>query len=349
MRASVTRLSLILLLVASVIVSAGMGAMSIPPMQVIAIISNAIGIHLPVTYNEGMSNVLLQIRLPRICLGLLVGSGLSVAGAALQGLFRNPLADARLIGISSGASLFAVVVIAFVSTMPALAGHTMAKYYLLNVATFTGACITSLVVFKLSKAGNTTSTTTLLLSGLGINALCDAGIGLITYTANNEELRNITFWLLGSLGGANWGMVLSLLPFIALPLLLLPQLSKGLNAFSLGEAEASHLGVNVKRLKTQIIILSTLSVGACVAVAGIIVFVGLIVPHILRTVSGSDHRSLLPNSALLGAALLTLADTLSRTMIAPAELPIGILTALIGTPLFMMLLMKQKKTIKSWA
>jgi iron complex transport system permease protein len=349
MRPSITRLLLILLLLASIILAAGMGAMSIPPMQVIAILTNAIGIHLPVHYNEGMANVLLQIRLPRICLGLLVGSGLSVAGAALQGLFRNPLADARLMGISSGASLFAVLVIAVVSSMPALASHTLAKYYLLNVATFSGACITSLIVFRLSKTGNATSTTTLLLAGLGINALCDAGIGLITYTANNEELRNITFWLLGSLGGANWGMVGSLLPFIALPLLLLPQLSKGLNAFSLGEAEAAHLGVNVKRLKTQLIILATLSVGACVAVAGIIVFVGLIVPHILRSITGSDHRSLLPNSALLGAALLTLADTLSRTMIAPAELPIGILTALIGTPLFIMLLLKQKKTIKNRA
>lgn len=349
MAATLTKPVLIFLLIATILLAAGMGAMHISPLQVIAILADTVGIHLPVTYNEGMANVLLQIRLPRVCMGVLVGAGLSAAGASLQGLFRNPLADARLIGVSSGASLFAVLVIAVLSSMPALATHTLARYYLLNAATFTGACVASVVVFRLSKAGNKTMTTTMLLAGLGINALCDSFIGLITYTANNEELRNITFWLLGSLGGANWGMVVSILPFILLPLLLLPGLSKSLNIFSLGEAEAIHLGVNVKRMKTTVIILATLSVGACVAVSGIISFVGLIVPHILRSISGSNHRTLLPNSALLGATLLTLADTFSRTIIAPAELPIGIVTALIGTPLFIALLLKQKKLIKSQA
>lgn len=349
MRRSLTTTTLILLLITSVLFASGMGAMHIPPMQVISIICNSIGIHLPVDYNEGMAGVLIQIRLPRVCLGVLIGAGLAAAGASLQGLFRNPLADARLIGVSSGASLFAVVTIVAISGIPALAGNHLAKYYLLNAATFTGACLASVVVFRISKAGNKTMTTTMLLAGLGINALCESIIGLITSTANNEELRNITFWLLGSLGGASWGMVLSLLPFILVPICLLPQLSKSLNAFSLGEAEAMHLGINVKRLKTTIIVLATLSVGASVAAAGIIGFVGLIVPHILRGISGSDHRSLLPNSALLGASLLTLADTFSRTIIAPAELPIGIVTALLGTPLFIALLLKQKKAIKSWA
>lgn len=349
MRRSVITTALILLLAASIVLASGMGAMHISPMQVISIICNSVGIPLPVTYNEGMANVLLQIRLPRVCLGVLIGASLATAGASLQGLFRNPLADARLIGVSSGASLFAVLVIAVLSGIPALAGNHMAKYYLLNAATFTGACAASVLVFRLSKAGNKTMTTTMLLAGLGISALCEAFIGLITSTANNEELRNITFWLLGSLGGANWSMVLSLLPFVLVPVCLLPRLSKSLNAYSLGEAEAMHLGINVKRLKTAIIVLATLSVGASVAAAGIIGFVGLIVPHILRGISGSDHRSLLPNSALLGATLLTLADTFSRTIIAPAELPIGIVTALLGTPLFIALLLKQKKAIQSWA
>lgn len=349
MRQLFTRPVLVIILIASIIFSAGMGAMHIPPMQVIAILANSTGIHLPVSYDEGMANVLLQIRLPRICLGLLVGAGLATAGASMQGLFRNPLADARLIGVSSGASLFAVLVIVVFSAIPALASHPLSKYYLLNMATFTGACLASVLVFNLSKTGTKTLTTTMLLAGLGINALCDAFIGLITSTANNEELRNITFWMLGSLGGANWGTVTSLLPFILIPLFLLPRLSKSLNAFSLGEAEAMHLGINVKRLKTTIILLATLSVGASVAVSGIIGFVGLIVPHILRQVNGSDHRSLLPNSALLGASLLTLADTLSRTVIAPAELPIGIITALLGTPIFLTLLLKQKKNAKNLA
>lgn len=348
MRQSLTTTALLLLLVTSIILSAGMGAMHIPPMQVVSIIANALGIHLPVDYNEGMANVLLQIRLPRICLGLLIGAGLAIAGASLQGLFRNPLADARLIGVSSGASLFAVLVIAVLPAMPALT-HTLPRYYLLNIATFTGACIASVLVFRISKAGSKTMTTTMLLAGLGINALCDSFMGLIISTANNEELRNITFWMLGSLGGANWSMIISLLPFILLPVCLLPRLAKSLNAYSLGEAEAMHLGIRVKQLKATVITLATLSVGASVAAAGIIGFVGLIVPHILRGISGSNHRTLLPQSALLGASLLTLADTLSRTIIAPAELPIGIITALLGTPLFIALLLKQKKAIKSWA
>lgn len=349
MRRSLTTTALVLLLIASTLFASGMGAMHISPMQVISIVCNSTGIHLPVEYNEGMANVLLQIRLPRVCLGLLIGAGLAASGASLQGLFRNPLADARLIGVSSGASLFAVLVIVMLSGIPSLAGNHLAKYYLLNIATFTGACMASTLVYRLSKAGDHTITTTMLLAGLGISALCEAFIGLITSTANNEELRNITFWLLGSLGGANWGMVSSLLPFILIPLCLLPQLAKSLNAYSLGEAEAMHLGIHVKRLKTIIIVLATLSVGAAVAAAGIIGFVGLIVPHILRGISGSDHRSLLPNSALLGASLLTLADTFSRTIIAPAELPIGIVTALLGTPLFIALLLKQKKAIKTGA
>ncbi|BAV05063.1 hemin ABC transporter, permease protein [Filimonas lacunae] len=318
-------------------------------MQVIAIIADALGIHLPIPFNEGMANVLLQIRLPRVCLGVLIGAGLATAGASLQGLFRNPLADARLIGVSSGASLFAVLVIAVLPAIPALANHTISKHYLLNAATFTGACSASILVFRISRSGSKTLTTTMLLAGMGISTLCEAFIGLIISTANNEELRNITFWTLGSLGGANWNVVLSLTPFILLPLILLPRTSKSLNAYSLGEAEAMHMGINVRRLKNTVLILSTLSVGACVSVAGIIGFVGLIVPHILRGISGSDHRSLLPNSALLGATLLTLADTLSRTVIAPAEMPIGIITALLGTPLFIALLLKQKKVIKNWA
>jgi iron complex transport system permease protein len=328
---------LILLLVVSIVMAAGIGAMVIRPMQVIAILLNKLG--WPgaalAEYTPAMEAVLLQIRLPRICLGVLTGGGLAIAGAALQGLFRNPLVDPGLIGISSGASLSAVTVI--------VAG--IQGYYLLNLVTFCGACLSSILVFRFSRVEGRTIVATLLLAGLAINALCNALTGLITYTANNEQLRNITFWLMGSLGGATWATVGSLLPFVLLPVCLLPRDGRSLNVFALGEAEALHIGVDVRWLKFRILLLATLAVGATVAVCGIIGFVGLIVPHILRNWSGSDHRRLLFDSAIAGAILLTLADVLSRTIIAPAELPIGIVTALIGTPVFIALLYKQKRNI----
>ncbi|NML20408.1 iron ABC transporter permease [Pseudoflavitalea sp. G-6-1-2] len=341
-------ITLIVLLIAVVILSAGIGAMKIPPAQVMAVLLNKLGIHLPVIYDEGVENVLLHIRLPRVVMAVLVGAGLAISGVAMQGLFRNPLADPALIGISSGASLSAVLVIVLISSLPALhIDNYLPRYYLLNVITFLGACATSLLVFRISRSGGKTMLVTLLLAGVALNALCRALTDLITTTANDEQLRNATFWSMGSLGGASWNVVLTLLPFVLAPILMLPGLAKSLNAFALGENEAAYLGINVKRLKTKIIILATLAVGASVAVAGIIGFVGLIVPHMVRSVSGNDHRSLLLNSTLLGASLLTLADVFSRTIIAPAELPIGIVTAVLGTPVFVMLLIKQKKQLRT--
>lgn len=340
-------IALLISLVITVITAAGIGAMHMAPMQVMAILLKELHITLPVAYDEGMANVLLQIRLPRVVTGIQVGAGLAVAGAAMQGLFRNPMADPTLIGISYGASFFAVLTIVLLSSLSFFtASKLVPAYYLLNLVTFAGACFTSFIVFRLSKTGGRSLITTLLLAGLALNALCKALTDLVTYMANDEQLRSAAFWQMGSLGGATWSTVVSLLPFIGLPLIVLPRLAKALNAFALGEQEAAYLGIHVKRLKTLVILFTTLSVGASVAVSGIIGFVGLIVPHILRSLQGSDHRYLLPNSALLGATLLTLADVVSRTIIAPAELPIGIVTAVIGTPVFVILLVKQKKQLK---
>ena len=208
------RWALILLLVASIVLAAGRGAMAISPGQVMAVLLDRAGIHLPIAYTEGMEGVLLQIRLPRILLAVLVGAGLAVAGASLQGLFRNPMADPVLIGISSGASLTAV------ATIVCLSGT--GGYYLLNTASFLGACISSIIVFRMARSGGHTIVAMLLLAGLAINALCNAMTGLITYTANNEQLRSVTFWLMGSLGGASWKTIFSLLPFIIIPVVLLP-------------------------------------------------------------------------------------------------------------------------------
>jgi iron complex transport system permease protein len=345
MRKRSIQLVLIVLFCCSLLLAAGIGAMPISPLQVTAILCSKAGIHLPVTYTESMANVLLQIRLPRVCLAILVGAGLAVAGAALQGLFRNPMADPALVGISSGASVCAVGVIVLSAGFSFTTKYHFLEYYFIHIATFTGALVTSQLVLRLSRTAGQTSMATLLLAGLAVNALCNAFTSMATFSSNNEQLRSISFWLLGSLGGASWQNVLVIMPFVLVPVVLLPLLAKSLNAFALGEAEALYLGVQVKQLKTKVILLAALAVGACVAVSGMIGFVGLIVPHMLRTAGGSDHRYLLPACALGGASLLTAADVLSRTLLAPAELPIGILTALLGAPVFLALLLKQKKQL----
>lgn len=335
------------LLMLFVVLSAGNGALYISPVQVISIILDKAGIHDIAAFDEGQYNVFWIIRFPRVILGLLIGAALALSGAALQGLFRNPLADPGLIGISAGASLSAVLVIVFLSMLSATPYFALVEgmvgYYTLNIVTFIGSCITSFIVFSVSRTNGKTNVTTMLLGGIAINALCGALIGLITYYATDAELRNITFWTLGSLGGASWNTVLTALPFILIPVVMLPRLSKALNTLSLGEKEASYLGVSVDRLKIQIIIFSTMAVGSAVAVAGIISFLGLVVPHVLRMMGGHNQRYILIGSSLAGALLLTGSDLLARVIVAPAELPIGVITALIGTPVFAWILLRHKK------
>lgn len=329
-------LSVLLILI--IIIATGTGALSIRPLQVVAILLGKIGVHVPVTYDETMPAILWFIRLPRVILAVLIGSGLAVAGAALQGLFRNPLADPTLIGVSAGASFTAVLMILLQASVPVLR-----NMYIMHIATFGGAFVTALIVFRISRTGGQAMMTTMLLAGVAINALCNAMTGFLTYNANEEQLRSITFWTLGSLGGASWQTVSGVLPFILLPVILLPRTAQALNVFALGEREAMHSGVKTAALKTQLIICATMAVAAGVAVAGIIGFVGLVVPHIIRQIAGPDHRILIPCSAITGAILLTLADLISRTVAAPAEVPVGIVTALVGTPVFIWLIIKQKK------
>lgn len=285
--------------------------------------------------------VLMAIRLPRVLLGVLIGAVLGISGAAMQGLFRNPLADPGLIGISSGASLFAVVTIVLqvklAQWLPIQPG-----LYMLSLAAFSGAALTTLLVYHLSRQHGKAVVATMLLAGIAVNALSGALTGLMTYLANDAQLRSITFWGLGSLGGASWEMLRVIAPILLLPLLLMPRLGKSLNAFALGESQAGHLGIDARRLKRQVILLATLGVGVSVAVAGVIGFVGLVIPHLIRLVAGADHRLVIPGSALLGAILLTGADLVARTIVAPAELPIGIITALLGTPLFLYMLVKNR-------
>ncbi len=333
---------LLILLVGACILSVCVGAVNINASELWSIISYQSGLSKHIGFTPQQEAVLLNIRLPRVVLGALVGGTLAIAGATLQGLFRNPLAEPGLIGISSGASLFAVMMIVlehrFFSFMTAAFG-----YYALSIAAFIGACITTFLVYRLAVGKGRADITTLLLAGIAINALAGSFTGLLTYMSTDDQLRNITFWSLGSLGGASWKTVTGILPFVLVSLLALPFFSKSLNALALGESQAGHMGVNVSLLKKLIIVFATMGVGASVAVSGMIGFIGLVIPHILRMAFSADHRLVVPGSALLGAAVLVLADVVARTIFAPAELPIGILTAIIGAPIFIYIILVERQ------
>lgn len=330
-----------LLLIAVMLASVALGPVTIPGGEVLRVLGVQLG--LPITdVTPQHQAVIMSIRLPRTVLGVLVGAGLAVAGAAMQGLFRNPLADPGLIGVSAGSALAAVAVIVLGNQGLGFLTETLGIFSL-PLAAFLGGLSTTLLVYRLSSQEGRTSVTTLLLAGIAINALCGAGTGLLTYLADDQQLRTLTFWSMGSLGGATWASVLGVAPFMLVPLLCLPPLARTLNALLLGEAEAGHLGIPVERMQRLIVCLAALAVGAAVAVSGVIGFVGLVVPHLLRLALGPDHRTLLPGAALLGGSLLLLADLLARTVVTPAELPIGILTALLGGPFFLGLLLHRRE------
>ncbi|MEM7029029.1 MAG: iron ABC transporter permease [Chloroflexota bacterium] len=324
-----------------ILAGVGIGAVQIAPNQVAAILGEQIGITLPVQFEVRQSAVLMAVRLPRVLLGVLIGSALAISGAAIQGLFRNPLAAPGLIGISSGAALAAVSVIVLGATL--LEGLTdLMGRYTLPAAAFVGGALTTLIVYRLASVEGRTSVATMLLAGVAINALAGAGIGLLTFLATDEQLRSITFWSLGSLGGATWRSISIVAPFIVIPILVIPYLARSLNALLLGEAEARHLGIDTERVKRMVVLWVALAVGAAVSVTGIIGFIGLIVPHLLRLLTGPDHRAVLPGSAMLGASLLLGADLVARTIVVPAELPIGVVTGFIGAPFFLWLLLRNR-------
>ncbi len=285
--------------------------------------------------------VLYDIRLPRTVMGMLVGAALAVSGAVMQGLFRNPLADPGLVGVSAGAGLGAIVAIVLGGFLPA-ALAALFGYYLVSVAAFVGGWLTTILLYKVSTRRGRTSVATMLLAGIALGALAGALQGILVYIADDAQLRTLTFWGMGSLAGATWTKVFAAAPLILLALVAAPFLARGLNALALGEAAASHIGIPVQRLKNTAILMVAGAVGAAVAVAGGIGFVGIVVPHLLRLMVGPDHRFLLLNSALLGAALLLSADVISRVIIAPAELPIGIVTATLGGPFFLWILLRQR-------
>ncbi len=332
-------LGLLALLMAA---STARGAVSIPVAECVRILWHRMGFPVAVAIDPQHEAVLLLIRLPRVLLAMLVGAGLGISGAAMQGLMRNPLADPSLIGISSGGALAATLIFLAgdVATMK------LAQYpgiFVLPAAAFLGALATTFAVYRLSHAAGRVMVAVVLLAGIAINAIANAFSALLTFFATDTQIRNVSFWKLGSLGGATWPACAIMLPCVLLPVIVLTGQGRVLNAFLLGESEAFHLGLRVERAKRLIILSVALAAGASVAFTGIIGFVGLVVPHILRFLVGPDYRRLLPASALFGAALLLACDLVSRTLVVPAELPIGIITALGGAPFFLYLLLRNRK------
>lgn len=331
------------LVLVALLVSLGSGAVPIAPARVVSILWTALSRGTDAAAGQD-AIILIDIRAPRTCLGLMVGAALAVSGALLQGLFRNPLADPGLVGVSAGAALAAATVIVLGDRW-ALARFDAFRGVLLPAGAFGGGLLATLVLYALATRAGRTSVAIMLLAGVALGALSGAVTGLLVYLSNDRQLRDLTFWSLGSLGGATWPKVFTEAILVLPTLLVVSVMARALNSLALGEAEAFHLGVAVQRTKTIMIVLVALAVGSSVALVGPIGFVGLVVPHILRLTAGSDHRVVLPGSALLGGVLLVFADILARTLAAPAEIPIGILTAAIGAPFFLWILLSRSRGI----
>jgi iron complex transport system permease protein len=282
--------------------------------------------------------IVLELRLPRMLLAIFVGAILAQSGAVLQGLFRNPLADPGIIGVSSGAAVGAILaIVVFPEAWGAWTTPSFAFLFGLG---------TTLLVYALAQSSNGTSVVILLLAGVAISAFAGAAIGFMSYYADDQSLRALSLWQMGSLSAANTANLFLVFGIMLILLVAFQRRASALNALLLGESEARHLGIPVERLKLELIILSAIGVGVTVAFAGIIGFIGLVIPHLVRMSCGPDHRQLLPLSALLGAILLLASDILARLVVTPAELPVGLLTALLGAPFFLILLLKQRK---NWA
>jgi iron complex transport system permease protein len=338
-RAKICLVLLTLFLVASALVSLTAGASDA---SAAAVFGHYLGFNKAIAVRDVL--IIEQIRLPRVFLGMLVGAALAVSGTIMQGMFRNPLADPGLAGVSAGAGLGAAIIIVLGGSV-ALPFVAFAGFLALPIVAFLGSLATTAALYAVSTRNGQTSVATMLLAGIAFGALAMAATGCLVYMADDHQIRDLTFWQLGSLAGATWLKVATLTAIIALAGLALPFMARGLNGLSMGEAVAGHMGISVETLKRSGIVVVSAMTGGAVAVSGGIGFVGIVVPHVLRLAIGPDHRYLLPATALLGAALLVLADAVARTIVAPAELPIGIITALFGAPFFLWLLLKRRNIL----
>lgn len=317
------------------------GAVDITYRDIFISLARALGFHFSDKVETIQQGVFMQIRLPRVLLCVVVGAGLSVSGALMQALFRNPIVEPGLIGTSSGAAFGAALVFVvgkdFFSPFSQVLG-IMA----LPLSAFVFSLIATMLVYKLSSSFGKITVSIMILVGVAINALAASCTGFLSYIARDPQARSIIFWNLGTFSGANWNAVVLVYAVTIPSIILVLRYSKALNALLLGESEAGYLGINTESLKTKIILLNTLIVAIGTSVVGVIGFVGLIVPHLLRMIKSSDNRFLIIGSTFAGAIIMNVADMVSRSIIAPAELPIGIVTSFVGAPIFIWLLLKQK-------
>ena len=330
------------LLVGGVVLSAITGQLPITPTEVAGSLLRAIGIDTDWAPTDPIvESTLWVVRFPRILMALVVGAALAVAGAVMQAIFGNPLAEPGVVGVSSGAALGAATAIVVGASVLGVAG--------VAVAAFLGGLVATLLVYVVSRAGGRTEVVTLLLTGIAVNAIAQAGIAFVLFVADSASREQIVFWQLGSLGGSLWSQV-AVVAAVAVPgVLVALALARRYDLLALGERNARHLGVDVERLRLMSIVLVALLTGVAVAFTGIIAFVGLVVPHLIRMIIGPAHRGLVLASAVGGGALLVIADLLTRTLVAGAELPIGMLTSLVGGPFFFWLLYRQRRRSGGWA
>jgi len=328
------------LLAVALVISGGVGAFTFTPAKMWGYLAQGAGLVTPRESDALGRNVFLQLRLPRVLLSALTGAVLGVSGTIMQGLFRNPIVEPGLAGTSAGAALGASLVFvlggtsAFAAPLGSLAVPLMA---------FAGAFAATMLVYRVSATFGKVNVFTLLLAGIAVNAVCGAGTGFLSYVARDPQARNITFWNLGTFTTADWrGVIVVAVTFAACFALTLRD-AKALNALMLGEDEAALLGMNPQRLIIRLLVLNTLMVATATAMVGVIAFVGLVVPHVLRMLKSSDYAFLLPASALLGALTMVVVDVVARLIIPPAELPVGIITAVVGAPVFLWILMLQQR------
>lgn len=329
-------------LVVVFLLSLSIGQMFIPVREIAVILLKKLGLFTSLATDAVHETVLWTIRLPRLVMTVLIGAALGVSGAALQGLFRNPLVEPGLIGVSSGASLAVVAVIVFGAFL-AFDRHSMEMSVIMSVFAFGGGLLATLGVIQIGRHMGPLTIAMLILAGVAVNAMCGALMGLMIFYANENQLHMFMFWTLGDLGGASWRNLAIATPLLIAGTAFLLKYTNALNAIALGESEAFHMGVDVDRVKKAIIFFAALAVGTSVSLAGAIGFVGLVVPHLIRVTFHSDNRLVMPGSAIGGPLLLILADMVARTVVAPAELPIGVVTALVGTPFFIFLLIRSRR------
>lgn len=322
--------------------SAALGQMQIPLAEVIGSLCRKAGIICGAEPSHPLADAALwEVRFPRVALGILVGAALSSAGAIMQGVFGNPLADPGVVGVSSGAAVGASLMI--------VTGLAAGSSFAIPVGAFVTGIITSLIVYTISRSGGRTQVITLILTGVAINAFCGAALALMTFAATVNQREQIVFWQMGSLAGSLWESVTTIFPLLVVGLVFAVLIAGKLDLLSLGDDAARHLGLNIERLRIGSILVVSLLTAAAVAFAGIIGFVGLVVPHLIRMIVGPGHRVLVPASAIGGSLLLVLADTVARTAVPYAELPLGMLTALIGGPFFFFLIKNSQKRNGGWS